>query len=81
MDRIETVSPELRFLTNKIQQTPELNIFDLAGRTNLALRFDHRVSADIDLFTNKKIEINPSKDDTSCIETVKSIPKYSTHSN
>lgn len=62
MDRIETVSPELRFLINKVQHTPELNIFGLAGGTNLALRFDHRVSVDIDLFTNKKIGINHSKE-------------------
>ena len=61
MDRIETVSPELRFLINKVQHTPELNVFHLAGGTNLALRFDHRVSVDIDLFTNKKIGIESSK--------------------
>lgn len=62
MDRIETVSPELRFLIDKVQHTPELNIFHLAGGTNLALRFDHRVSIDIDLFSNKKIGVKRAKE-------------------
>lgn len=62
MDRIETVNSALRFLIDKVQHTPELNIFHLAGGTNLALRFDHRVSVDIDLFTNKKIGIKQAKE-------------------
>ena len=61
MDRIETVSPEVRFLISKVQRTLELNDFVLTGGTNLALRFDHRVSVDIDLFTNKKLGIEKSK--------------------
>ena len=61
MERIETVSQELRFLIDKVQHTSELNEFALTGGTNLALRFDHRVSVDIDLFTNKKLGIKKSK--------------------
>ena len=62
MNRIETVSPELRFLIDKVQHTSELKEFSLTGGTNLALRFDHRVSVDIDLFTNKKLGVKKSKD-------------------
>ena len=61
MNRIETVSPELRFLIEKVQHTPALNVFSLTGGTNLALRFDHRLSEDIDLFTNKKLGVKRSK--------------------
>ena len=61
MNRIETVSPELRFLIDKVQYTSELKEFSLNGGTNLALRFDHRVSVDIDLFTNKKLDVKKSK--------------------
>lgn len=62
MNRIETVSPELRFLIDKVQNTSELNEFSLTGGTNLALRFDHRISEDIDLFTNKKLGVKKLKD-------------------
>ena len=61
MARIETISPELRFLLDKVQRTSELNEFSLAGGTNLALRFDHRISTDIDLFTSKKLGVKKSK--------------------
>lgn len=61
MDRIETVSQEVRFLISKVQRTQELNDFVLTGGTNLALRFDHRVSVDIDLFANKKLGIEKLK--------------------
>ena len=60
MNRIETVSPELRFLIYKVQNTSELNEF--SGGTNLALLFDHRISEDIDLFTNKKLGVKTLKD-------------------
>lgn len=32
---------------------PELNQFGLVGGTNLSLRFGHRISIDLDLFTNE----------------------------
>lgn len=62
MNRIETVSSELRFLIDKVQETQELREFSLTGGTNLALRFDHRISVDIDLFTNKKLGVRKSND-------------------
>lgn len=61
MARIETISLELRFLLDKVQGTSELNEFSLADDTNLALRFDHRASTDIDLFTSKKLGVKKSK--------------------
>ena len=49
MAMIENVNKNLRFFLDKIQGIYELDNFLLAGGTNLALRFDHRVSVDIDL--------------------------------
>lgn len=61
MGRIKTVNDNLKFFIDKVQEVPELNIFSLAGGTNLALRFDHRESVDIDLFTDKKLKIEQFK--------------------
>ena len=54
---IKTISDNLYYFVQKIQKAPELNNFALTGGTNLAIRFDHRVSVDIDLFSNKMIGI------------------------
>ena len=54
---IKTISNDLYYFVQKIQKAPELNNFALTGGTNLAIRFDHRVSVDIDLFSNKLIGI------------------------
>jgi hypothetical protein len=37
---------------------PELEKFALVGGTNLALRFGHRLSIDLDLFTNEEFDPN-----------------------
>jgi hypothetical protein len=37
----------------KLMQIPELQSFVLVGGTNLSLRFGHRLSIDIDLFTKE----------------------------
>ncbi len=47
----ETVSPELLELLRRLMQDPALDGFSLVGGTSLALRFGHRESVDIDLFT------------------------------
>ena len=53
----ETVSPAALELLNKLMAIPELNEFALVGGTNLALRFGHRISVDIDLFTNQPFNV------------------------
>lgn len=49
------VSSILLDLIIKLQRLPFLKDYSLAGGTSLALRFNHRISDDIDLFTNKII--------------------------
>lgn len=39
-------------LIRELQAVEQLHLFSLAGGTNLAIRFNHRKSIDIDLFTN-----------------------------
>ena len=56
MGQIKTVSDFLKLAVDMIQTLREFDDFALGGGTNLALRFDHRESVDIDLFTNKVIE-------------------------
>jgi len=50
---LEAVSPELLELLRRLIQDPALNGFSLVGGTSLALRFGHRESIDIDLFTQQ----------------------------
>jgi hypothetical protein len=45
-----TVSPVLLTTIKELDQLPALSHFALAGGTNLAIRFGHRESQDIDLF-------------------------------
>lgn len=47
----DTVSPELLNLLHKLMKEERLTSFALAGGTALALRFGHRTSIDLDLFT------------------------------
>lgn len=47
----ETVSEELLGLLQKLMKEERLKLFALAGGTALALRFGHRTSVDLDLFT------------------------------
>ncbi len=49
----ETVSPATLELLKQLCAIPELSNFALVGGTNLALRFGHRISIDIDLFANE----------------------------
>jgi predicted nucleotidyltransferase component of viral defense system len=48
----ETVTPILREILAELMAEPLLAPFALAGGTSLSLRYGHRVSVDIDLFTN-----------------------------
>lgn len=51
-----TVQPDTLVLLDKLMQVPELSDFLLVGGTNLSLRFGHRISVDLDLFTNKPFD-------------------------
>ncbi|GAB2795753.1 nucleotidyl transferase AbiEii/AbiGii toxin family protein [Rhabdobacter roseus] len=48
-----TVKPETVDLLRRLMQLPELAAFALVGGTNLSLRYGHRISVDLDLFTHE----------------------------
>ncbi len=54
---MHAVSPALLQTIKELQQLPSLSTFALAGGTNLALRYNHRISEDIDLFSTGIIGI------------------------
>lgn len=54
---MSTVSSVLLATIKELQQLPALSQFALAGGTNLAIRFGHRESQDIDLFCSETVGI------------------------
>jgi hypothetical protein len=52
----ESVSPDLLSLLKKLQAFPELSGFRLVGGTSLSLQIGHRVSVDLDLFTDRAFD-------------------------
>ena len=48
----ETIAPATRELLNKLMSDDRLQDFVLVGGTSLALQLGHRLSVDLDLFTN-----------------------------
>lgn len=52
------VSPETLELLREIQDLPVLNDFYLVGGTALALHYGHRISIDLDFFTNEEFNTN-----------------------
>ena len=52
----ETISPDCRELLTQLMRMPELKRFRLVGGTALSLQYGHRVSVDIDLFTDKTFD-------------------------
>lgn len=48
----ETITPSLREILNDIMANPIFEPLYLVGGTSLSLRLGHRISVDIDLFTN-----------------------------
>lgn len=54
----QTVEPRTLELLKGLMTIPELRKFALVGGTNLALRFGHRLSIDLDLFTNEEFDPN-----------------------
>ncbi len=55
---MSAVSNVLKQVLLELQQLPSLSNFALAGGTNLALRFNHRKSVDIDLFCHDIIGVD-----------------------
>ncbi len=56
MLRIETVEPHTFSILNQLMEMPELQDFGLVGGTALSLLYGHRMSVDLDLFSNKPFE-------------------------
>ena len=56
MLRTETVEPHTLSVLNKLMQVSELQDFALVGGTALSLLYGHRMSVDLDLFSNKPFE-------------------------
>jgi hypothetical protein len=52
------VSPAIVKTIIQLQSLPSLANFSLAGGTNLALQYNHRISDDIDLFCSEIIGLN-----------------------
>ena len=52
MLQIQTVKPDCLAILKELMSLSELGDFRLAGGTALSLRLGHRISVDIDLFTN-----------------------------
>lgn len=48
---LQSISKELHEVIIELMNEPLLNDFNLGGGTNLAIKYDHRVSTDIDLFS------------------------------
>ena len=53
----QTVEPATLELLKQLMAIPELSNFNLVGGTNLALQLGHRISVDLDLFTNKPFNL------------------------
>ncbi len=59
MLRLETVEPFAFSILEQLLGIPELQDFSLVGGTALSLLYGHRISVDLDLFSNKPFE-NPA---------------------
>jgi len=58
MLHIKTVEPHTLSILRQLMGMPELKIFSLVGGTALSLLYGHRMSIDLDLFSNKPFENN-----------------------
>jgi len=54
----ETIEPNTLELLKKLQNSEMLKGFYLAGGTSLALQIGHRISIDLDLFTQNDFDTN-----------------------
>ena len=73
---VEAVNNQIKELVIELQSLAFVSDFGLAGGTNLAIQFNHRVSDDIDLFSDKLI----GKEGFQKIKTILvSLPATDTH--
>ena len=56
MLHFETVEPNTLSELNLLMEMPELHQFSLVGGTALSLLYGHRISVDLDLFSNSPFE-------------------------
>ncbi len=56
MLQVETVEPHTFSVLKQLMEMPELKDFSLVGGTALSLLYGHRMSVDLDLFSNKLFE-------------------------
>lgn len=52
-----TVEPDTLAILKRLQNTPELKSFSLVGGTALSLKYGHRLSVDLDLFSNLPVKL------------------------
>ncbi len=57
----QTVTPATLELLKQLMGIPELDSFALVGGTNLSLQLGHRISIDIDLFSNEPFNVTAVK--------------------
>jgi len=58
MLQIQTIKPDCLALLKELMGIDELKSFRLAGGTALSLILGHRISIDLDLFTNQRFEVD-----------------------
>ena len=56
MLHVETVEPRAFSVLKQLMEMPEMQGFSLVGGTALSLLYGHRISVDLDLFSNKSFE-------------------------
>ena len=52
----ETVAPKTLELLNQLMNDTTFNFFLLVGGTSLSLQLGHRISVDLDLFSNESFD-------------------------
>ncbi|MEN0045903.1 MAG: nucleotidyl transferase AbiEii/AbiGii toxin family protein [Bacteroidota bacterium] len=57
----DTVTPQMQRVLKRLMQIPELNHFRLVGGTALSLLLGHRLSVDLDLFTDRHTDFDNLK--------------------
>ena len=58
MLHVETVEPHAFSVLRQLMEMPEMQGFSLVGGTALSLLYGHRISVDLDLFSNQPFENN-----------------------
>ena len=56
MLHLKTVEPHTFSILKQLMEMPELKDFSLVGGTALSLLYGHRLSVDLDLFSNKSFD-------------------------